>query len=345
VSSKVRLLLVLIALVPVVALVFALRRKPTVDDLARHRIRQLAYWQASLEQPVATRIGSAKADLIEYLTMDNQVNGFAGAPSPAKLTPEMRAAIEATLTSLPPKLASLVDDKLLGVFVVKGLGSSAYTDFVRDAQGHAVAAFVCLDVDALNRKANEWLTWKESSPFLPDAAWRIEGFMAESEQDTPEAALAFVLVHELAHVIAFDEDVHPLWSLAPRLVKSEEYPFMALSWGVDGDRFVRLAEKQTPVPGPIVYYKPSVERPSAASATSYYDWLAKTSFVTLYAATNPFDDFADSIATYVHTMVQKRPFEIRLFENNELKRTVVACWEEPRCAEKRRELEAFLEVD
>lgn len=338
-------------LLPVAALVLgsisyvAWPKRPTTQDLARHRVRQLAFWQSRLERPLNERFEAAPADLIEYLVMDNEVNRFESRPVAAPMTPEFRATLVATIQALPPRLAGMVDDKLLGIFTVKGLGSTAYTDFVRDAEGHAVAAFVGLDVDALTRKGNDWLTWKESSPFRADPTWRVEGRLAEEGNDTVDAAIAFVLVHELAHVVAFDEDVHPLWSLAPKLVDPAEFPFMALSWGVTEGRYTRLAEQRAPLPGPIVYYKPSVERPTAAAALAYYDWLAATDFVTLYAATNPFDDFADAVATYLHTVVAKKPFEIRLYENDALRRTVTACWNEPRCAAKRRALEEILGLD
>lgn len=317
-------------------------KAPTVADLTHHRIRQLTFWQAQIAKPLAERVATAPPELIEYLRMDNEVNGFDGQATPTPLTPEMSAIVKSILAELPPKLKAKVEDKLIGVFVVSGLGSSAYTDFVRDEQNAPVAAFVVLDAEVLKRKANEWLTWKESSPFLADAKWHIEGVLAATDENTEKEAIEFVLIHELAHVVAFDEDVHPLWSIAPKLLDPTAYPFLDLSWTINEGRYIRKIEATTPLPGPIVYYKKSAARPKASELPRYYDWLAKTDFVTLYAATNPFDDFADALATYVHTVLKKKPFELKIYEGKTLRRTFVPCWGDQRCAAKRQVLGDFL---
>jgi hypothetical protein len=139
--------------------------------------------------------------------------------------------------------------------------------------------------------------------------------------------------------------VHPLWSISSKKIDAEDYPFLDTSWAVDpaGNGYLRKIEQKFPLPGQIIYYKPSDDRPSAARIPEYYDWLAKTDFVTLYGATNPYDDFAESLVTYVHTVLQKRPFEIRVVRNGQVERTVKACWDEPRCKAKRAVLEEFLD--
>ena len=73
-----------------------------------------------------------------------------------------------------------------------------------------------------------------------------------------------------------------------------------------------------------------------------YDQWSRTNFPTLYAATNIGDDFAESFASYVHTVIQKRPWEIRLLRDGALEKSYSTCWEAPRCVEKRRLIEAFL---
>ena len=73
-----------------------------------------------------------------------------------------------------------------------------------------------------------------------------------------------------------------------------------------------------------------------------YGALERTNFATLYAATNPNDDFAESFASYVHTVLMAQPFAIEIHENGRLAKTFKACWSEARCAEKRRILEALL---
>jgi hypothetical protein len=318
--------------------------KVKLEDLTRHEIKQIATWNEALSRPVGERIFTAPPNLIDYLDKDNRYNGFDGVPKAAPLTPDLRADIAGAIDALPPKLRTMLGEKLIGVFVVKGLGSSAYTDYVRDEKKRPRFAFIVVDVDAMNRKANDWMGWKESSPFLPDPDWRIEGVLEDPAHDTTGKALEYVLIHEFGHALAFNSDVHPLWSLSSKRVDVEDYPFMDLAWAADpgSDGYLRKIEKTAPLPGTIIYYKPSVDRPKASEIPAYYDWLQKTDFVTLYGATNPYDDFAEALVSYVHSVIQKRPWEIRIFHKGQLLRTLKPCWDEPRCAEKRQALEEFL---
>ncbi len=76
---------------------------------------------------------------------------------------------------------------------------------------------------------------------------------------------------------------------------------------------------------------------------SVYEQLEQTNFVTLYGATAPVDDFADAFASYVHTVLMGRPLEIRIFQDEQLVKTYLACWAETRCAEKRKVIEQLLQ--
>lgn len=319
-------------------------RAPTSADLTKHPVKQLAFWGAQLEKPLAERVGAASADVVDYLRMDNEVNAYTARPSATEMPPALQDDVRAILAALPPRFQSLLGAKLLGVFAAQGLGSSAYTDFVRDAQGAPVAAFVVIDVAAMTRKANAWIAWKESTPFKPEPGWAITGELEPEATDTTRGALEFVLIHEFGHMLAFDEDVHPLWSVTPSLVDPEDYPFFNVSWTVKDGAYFRKVELTDEAPGPITYYKERDDRPAASRMPAFYDWLAKSDFVTLYAATNPFDDFAESIVTYLHTVVMKKPYKLTISHDGAAVRTWTPCWDEPRCATKRKELEAFLRL-
>jgi hypothetical protein len=73
-----------------------------------------------------------------------------------------------------------------------------------------------------------------------------------------------------------------------------------------------------------------------------YERLERTNFPTLYAATHPADDFAESLASFVHTVMLKKPFEIRIYRDGEIAKRYGGCWTEERCAGKRRILEELL---
>ena len=80
----------------------------------------------------------------------------------------------------------------------------------------------------------------------------------------------------------------------------------------------------------------------ATDMVPVYERLARTNFPTLYAATSPGDDFAESFVSYVHTVLMKRPREITIRHDGKVAKTYRTCWEEARCAAKCKILEDLL---
>ena len=61
-----------------------------------------------------------------------------------------------------------------------------------------------------------------------------------------------------------------------------------------------------------------------------------------FRITHPGDDFAEAFANYVHVVMMGKPFEIAISEGGRPVKTYRPCWEEPRCAAKRRVIEELL---
>ncbi len=72
----------------------------------------------------------------------------------------------------------------------------------------------------------------------------------------------------------------------------------------------------------------------SADIKLFYSNLAKSTFITPYAATNPYDDFADSFAAYVHMKIMKKPFSINVLKKDTISFSYRPCWGQPRCQEK-----------
>jgi hypothetical protein len=65
-----------------------------------------------------------------------------------------------------------------------------------------------------------------------------------------------------------------------------------------------------------------------------YADLEGTDFPTLYAATHPSDDWAESFVTYVHSVLMKKPFSIKIKKDGNVVKDFSLCWGTPRCAKK-----------
>jgi hypothetical protein len=68
--------------------------------------------------------------------------------------------------------------------------------------------------------------------------------------------------------------------------------------------------------------------------------LEATDFCTLYSATNPYDDFAEAYAQYVHVVLMKRPWRIAVTSDN----NVVLERNSPITSSRMKQKKDFLEV-
>ncbi len=308
-----------------------------------HPARRLSFWKPNMKGGVLERIHRAPPDLIEYLTLDNRLNGYPETPEPVDLPPDFAVDLHAALRELPAAVRTLMEPKLAGVFIVRNLGGTGYMEAVLDEQGRPAAGFIVLDQAVLARTANAWFTWREGTPFRSDPRFRMEGILEAPGEDNRKSAIRFILLHEIGHLLSVGERFHPFWFDGPAAVRRiGEYPFLDLSWRVapDGRDFVSLFEGSFPQRKEVVFYgKPKLD---GAAIGEVYRRLGETNFATLYGATNPYDDFAEAFATFVHTVLMGKPYEIRILEGGVLRSVYRSCWGQERCEAKSRILSAWL---
>lgn len=306
--------------------------------------RTRTFWNTAFTKPLEQRFGSAPVELVEFLNLDNIAQGYPNTPHAATLSEDFARDVRDAIAELPALVKSQIDQKLAGIYFVKDLGGTGYTDYVRDDQQSRDAGLVVLDMDVLSKQtANAWATWKENTPFKPDARFRLEATIEPPAQDTRKNAIQYILLHELAHIMSIGESIHPVWDKPPNSEPGlEKFPFANLSWQIDraGNRYSSRFDAKFPERTAVVYYLGA--KLDGKAMVDVYEKLEQTNFPTLYAATKPGDDFAESFVSYVHTVIMKRPWEIRIFQDGKLISKVGLCWEEERCAEKRRILEDFL---
>jgi len=312
--------------------------------LKQHRATRLETWKAALAKPSAERISAAPAALVEYLTLDNILNGYPDRPRPAQLNAALRADVDGAIADLPRQVWSLFRKKLAGVYFVEGLGGTGYTDYVFDASGTAVAAFIVLDAAVLaTQTANGWATWKENTPFKPDGTYSLSARIEADANNNRKNAIQYILLHELGHVLTVGTDLHPAWNTSPREVsQGRQYPFFDLSWRIDREKnlYISLFDAHFPQRTRTVYYfGPKL---AAAEMPATYNNLLSTNFPSLYAATSPGDDFAESFASYVHVVLMRRPWQVTISRDAGNQQVIDHCWDGARCAPKRKLLELLL---
>jgi hypothetical protein len=136
----------------------------------------IRYWGTDWKQvPFEKRIKEAPPELIDKISFENEIQGFQEKPEPLKPSPHIYNALKSIRSTLPKNIIDTLENQFIGVFSVKNLGGSGYTDVVYDNQGNEKYALIVLDSDILaNWTANEWATWKANSTFKPEVDKNIE---------------------------------------------------------------------------------------------------------------------------------------------------------------------------
>ena len=305
---------------------------------ATHPAKYMQSWQAIQALPLERRIMRAPNRLIDYLNIDNRLQGFPNRTRPAKIPRKFLKDLKAAIAELPAEVIELVDDRLMGIFLVEDLGGTGATDYVFDDMGVAAGALIVLDVSVLNLPANRWATWKENTPFTPDAEFELRAEIETDSDNNLKQALQYILLHELGHVASVGANIHPPWSGWDCVEDPpEEYPYFNLSWVVSNLETCAV-ESRFDTSGfsyrkDVVYYF-GARLPESVSP-EVYSQLALTNFPSLYAATSPAEDFAEAFVTFVHQKMMNKPFEIRISRDGTEVTRFSGCWGEVRCAAKK----------
>lgn len=312
------------------------------EKIDKHAVRKLQFWKKNLDLPVDQRVVVASDEVLEYLYLDNLRNKILKKPIAAIEESKIRD-ISSILREMPVSVRNLFEKKLVAIIPVSNLGTSAYSEEIIDDKGNSNYGFIILDVDYLNKTANEWAMWKEQMPFKAGLQYQIKLQIENASNDSIKGALEFILLHELGHIISIGTLLSPSWNTeAKYLSNAKDYPFFAESWSVDQSKNIYWSafDEVFPQRTNIAFYKEPKIGNSDVLAT--YSNLLKTNFPTLYSSTLFSEDFADSFATYVHCEILKKPYNLQVLSSNQVVLDVPCCWETARCEKKKDILELIL---
>ncbi|MBL7542602.1 MAG: hypothetical protein JNL11_02245 [Bdellovibrionaceae bacterium] len=311
-------------------------------ELSEMPVRRETFWGNYRKVELKEKVRRAPLELIEYLRKDNEKQGWNNKPTAIDLPNDLLNDVQSALLEIPSQLLQKISAQTVGIFFVEDLGGSAYTDYVFDKNGRSVAGFVVLDKLALSRQANEWATWKESSPFALNSSVTLRATIETKKNDSRKNALQYILLHEFGHLLSIQNPMLPLWGKNWIETKIKpEMSFFHESWKVSDGKLSSLHDLEWPARSLVIYYAQNSKKQPAYAAIESYRRITATKFPTLYAATNPFDDFADSFANYVHVNTLGKPWKIEI-DSETTKLVVEPCWDQPRCKSKKLLLERVI---
>lgn len=297
-------------------------------------------WTDLRRLPLHARVAALPAEARDVVHQANAASGLASVPCAVEPDAPMRADIAEAVRGMPAAVRELVNPLLLGVCLGRGIGSSGVTDIVVDgASGSILGCVVLLDVDCFNgHTANSWATHKENLPFLAEGTHgriALDVAIAAAGDDTRAGALQFLLLHEFGHVLTADADFLPRWWEA---VPDAPFPFLDLSWEATPlGGFAPHPQRDFELRGAVDFYGQN-KLPNDAILAAY-SGLEGSDFASLYGATNPYDDFAECFATWVHGEMLGKPYVLRVDVDGVPQAYLEHFWAGPRSAAKR----AFME--
>ena len=311
-------------------------------DLESHRVRSEVYWGDWRQKPLSLRISLAPTEMIEFMRLDNEKSKISFRPRKAALNVSLLKDVRKALNDLPEIVKRKLADKLAAIVLMENIGGTGYTNSIFDKNRKPYAGFIILDAIEIDRKANEWATKKEASPFIASVKFNLRATIEPEETNNRVQTIQYMLLHEGAHVLAIGESFHPSWDSVPvDLSDSAGFPFFNLSWEINKNKDGYIPHGDCDFAGrsSVIYYFGA--KLEATQSVDIYRRLQKQSFVSLYASTNPYDDFAESFAIYVHKTLQNKPWKVEI-DNAGTSFSYDPLWSGPRLSAKKALIAAFL---
>lgn len=205
-----------------------------------------------------------------------------------------------------PPVLQRVFCSLNHIYIEKQFFGTGYAGLVRDENRQPIGAVMGIRQSVIDAKLDlpTWASWKEQLSF---------GGVTDSYTITPELPhivsrsktaaqdlLYFVVAHEFGHIIDFTNDVNKVTSCTqPREgedtqeCEMHEDSWGALSWITD---LRARPENEFKNRKALCFYWCKDAHLERSDVPQIYRDLNQTSFLSIYATTQPWDDFADSLA-------------------------------------------------
>ena len=254
--------------------------------------------------------------LADLKTMDGQDSYKAYVPSA-----EEQTMIGKYLLKLPPLHDRVLRERLIGMYFVYNFLGSGMATFAVDSSDE-IFVLLIFHPDTLKTDISEWMTYRESTCFdlteSPEVSIQVEcgreytGFL-------------YILLHESTHAVDYVRRITPFVEPVIRDI--------GLGSGLETTEFTSgiWSEYNTPLPASdfrrradVTFYGlrggPLIP---AREASSVYDSLLESPFVSLYSSMNWAEDLAELVTWYHYNVVLEEPYVIQLYQNG----TMAGSWE------------------
>lgn len=227
---------------------------------------------------------------------------------------QYKAAFEVLYDTLDP-ITQKAFCSLRRIFVHSDLTATAYASTVWSMQDGVMVEIPGAMIGVrksilLNQPSlSSWISWKEQLNFTVPGEFQAPLEYPRYEIDPKISLLSYVMTHEVGHILDFANKLNDVVLGRPECMNEtietrEDYmtkcqpKIVAGSWtDFDWESPVSVRPNRNfPLRDKLCFYGCKEHLDSSTQAPLLYDGLAKSSFASTYAATNPMDDFAEAWA-------------------------------------------------
>lgn len=215
---------------------------------------------------------------------------------------EAYAEVFETLYDNLPESLQKMFCSMRNLYVEKEFYGTAYAGLVYDALGRTKGVKMGIRKSVLDQRLglSHWASWKEQLSFggnPADTYTLTDGLPTiETHTDVPVYDLLYVIVaHEFGHMFDFGNHINNA-AIEHADHSAQLSPWSKLSWKW-GEQ--PLPEQDFRGRDGLCFYECHGNSLETSQVLGLYDGLYASNFITSYAATNPWDDFAESFAFYV----------------------------------------------
>jgi hypothetical protein len=263
-----------------------------------------------MQSHFTTRIEPAPDFVIRYLReVDGNRTYSAYHPSGKDID-----LIDAYLSQLPMVHQRVLQDWLIGIYLVNDFQGSGWADYVLDG-GDNLYSILIFNPVVLREGLSELLTRKENSCFIQDdPCFRV---LIDCGRDFK--GLMYILLHETSHIVDYlqgftpcvEEDMRGVRK-APRQITSFVEGIWA-GYAEPAKAYDFLSREK------ITFYGlnrgPKI---NITQALRMYGRLAKTPYASLYGSMNWAEDFSELVTFFHLTQKLGQRYEVRVLNGDEL---------------------------
>lgn len=312
----------------------------TVKELRNDILLNPSTWTEQLSQPLENRIiNSQTKQVSKFISNWKEVNkiDYSGLETESRVS---NSDIRTSIRQLPKMLYDFLDSKVVAIILSDSLNIPIAVQPLTNpndlAPSNKFLVFIDSKINTLG--LNDWYKWREYSAFgEPESDFNLEAYL--SHKNEVRDTIDYILSQSIALLMSWDKEIFPRDITKTPIAN---VIFLKRSWinnkGIIQSHHDKLLDEIRY----ISYYGESSRTFPREKIYNFYQRLDKTNFTNLYATTGAIKDFVESMATYIHVFVFRRPYHIDFYENEVLLDSFSHCLNKPRCLRKKQDLSVLV---